>query len=208
MRGIQLKKKTFARKNELLEAALDEFTLKNYENASLNTIIKNAGISKGTFYYHFQDKESLYLFLLETANKAKWKFINNHRKEIPRGQKANDIFEEFKIQAQIGMEFASSFPQYHRLSMMFVRERGNKIYNNAKSKLNFSTQSMMGEVVKKARENGELNPRFSEDFTMKVLTHLLMNFDDIFHEEEDFHLNMMVENLNNYVEFMKNGLGK
>jgi len=203
-----LKKKSFERKNELLEAALNEFTQKNYKNASLNTIIKSAGISKGTFYYHFQDKEALYLFLLETANKTKWKFIKNQRKEISREGEQNDIFEEFKIQAQVGMEFASRFPQYHKLSMMFVREKGNIIYDNAKSKLNLNTQPLMGEIVKKARENDELNPRFSEDFTVKILTYLFMNFDEIFHEETDFNLEKMVENLNNFVEFMKNGLGK
>ena len=203
-----MKKKSFERKNELLEAAINEFTQKNYKNASLNTIIKSAGISKGTFYYHFPDKEALYLLLLETANKTKWKFIKNHRKEISREAEQNDIFEEFKIQAQMGMEFASRFPQYHRLSRMFVREKGNIIYDNAKSKLNLNTQSMMGEIVKRAMENGELNPRFSEDFSAKILTHLFMNFDEVFQEEEDFHLEKMVENLNNYVEFMKNGLGK
>lgn len=203
-----MKKKSFERKNELLEAALDEFTRKNYESASLNTIIKNAGISKGTFYYHFQDKEALYLLLLETANKTKWKFINDHRKEIPCEAEQKDIFEEFKIQAQLAMEFASCFPQYHQLSMMFVRERGNEIYDNAKSKLNLNTPSMMGEIVKRAMKNGEINPRFSEDFTVKIMTHLFMNFDEVFPEEKDFHLEKMVKNLNNYVEFMKNGLGK
>lgn len=208
MGDAQLKKKSFERKNELLEAALDEFTRKNYESASLNTIIKNAGISKGTFYYHFQDKEALYLLLLETANKTKWKFINDHRKEIPCEAEQKDIFEEFKIQAQLAMEFASCFPQYHQLSMMFVRERGNEIYDNAKSKLNLNTPSMMGEIVKRAMKNGEINPRFSEDFTVKIMTHLFMNFDEVFPEEKDFHLEKMVKNLNNYVEFMKNGLGK
>ena len=203
-----MKKKSFERKNELLEAALDEFTLKSYENASLNTIIKNAGISKGTFYYHFQDKESLYLLLLETAHKTKWKFIKNHEEEISCETEQKDIFEEFKLQAQLGMEFASCFPQYHQLSMMFVREKGNLIYDKAKSKLNLNTTSLMGEIVKRAMENGELNPRFSEDFSVKILTHLFMNFDEIFPEEEDFHLENMVKNLNNYVEFMKNGLGK
>lgn len=203
-----MKKKSFERKNELLEAALDEFTRKNYESASLNTIIKNAGISKGTFYYHFQDKEALYLLLLETANKTKWKFINDHRKEIPCEAEQKDIFEEFKIQAQLAIKFASCFPQYHQLSMMFVRERGNEIYDNAKSKLNLNTPSMMGEIVKRAMKNGEINPRFSEDFTVKIMTHLFMNFDEVFPEEKDFHLEKMVKNLNNYVEFMKNGLGK
>lgn len=71
-----MKEKTFERKTELLEAALDEFAAKSYDDASLNTIIKNAGISKGTFYYHFADKQALYLFLLESSVKSKWDFIN------------------------------------------------------------------------------------------------------------------------------------
>jgi len=70
--------RSFQRKNELIEAALDEFTTKRYENVSLNKIIKNAGISKGTFYYHFKDKQALYIFLHESAYKAEMEFMNSH----------------------------------------------------------------------------------------------------------------------------------
>ena len=40
----------------LREAAFDEFSKRRYEQASLNDIIKNAGISKGSLYHHFGDK--------------------------------------------------------------------------------------------------------------------------------------------------------
>ncbi|OPX60430.1 MAG: DNA-binding transcriptional repressor AcrR [Methanobacterium sp. PtaB.Bin024] len=203
-----MNKKSFERKNELLNAALDEFTRKNYENASLNTIIKNASISKGTFYYHFQNKQTLYLFLLETAVKTKWEFINSHMKEYPPDSPRRDIFDEFKLQAQMGMEFAVGFPQYHRLSIMFSREKGNKIYEDAKTTLHLDTESMIREMVKKARTREDLTEKFSEDFMVKILTYLFTNFDEIFHLEEDFHLDKMVENLNNYVEFMKHGMGR
>jgi AcrR family transcriptional regulator len=203
-----MNEKSFERKNELLKAALDEFTQKNYENSSLNTIIKNAGISKGTFYYHFQDKKSLYFFLLETAVKAKWEFINNRINEIQQDTRGKDIFDEFKLQAQMGIEFALRFPQYHQLSIMFAREKGNKIYEEAKSSFHPDTESMMKEIVKKGRKNGDLKESFSEEFMVKLLTYLFTNFDEIFSLEEDFQLEKMVENLNNYVEFMKHGMGK
>ena len=44
------KEKRFQRENDLLKAALDEFSSKSYEEASLNRIIKNAGMSKGSKY--------------------------------------------------------------------------------------------------------------------------------------------------------------
>ncbi len=206
--GVSLKEKSFERKNELLEAALDEFTAKSYENASLNTIIKNAGISKGTFYYHFQDKQALYLFLIETGVNAKWEFINKYMDKNQENIQENDIFDEFKLQARMGMEFAASFPKYHQLSMMFAREKGNQIYENTKSILNLDTASIMSEIVKNASARGELTPRFSEEFMVKILTYLFMNFDEIFNQEEDFHLEKMVDNLNNYVEFIKHGMGR
>lgn len=203
-----MKEKSFERKKELLEAALDEFTGKNYENASLNTIIKNAGISKGTFYYHFQDKQALYLFLIETAQKAKWEFMNNRIRENTESFEGKDIFEGFKLQARVGMEFAAKYPKYHRLSIMFAKEKGNRIYEYAKSILGVSTESMIEEMVEKAIEHGDFNNRFSKDFIVKIMSYLFINFDEIFGTDEDFELERMVENLNNYVDFMKYGLGK
>ena len=41
------KERSFERRDELINAALIEFGDKGYENASLNNILKEAGISKG-----------------------------------------------------------------------------------------------------------------------------------------------------------------
>ncbi len=203
-----MKEKSFIRKKELVKAALDEFTTNDYKNASLNSIIKNAGISKGTFYYHFQDKQSLYLFLLDTANKTKWEFMNSHIKEMSVDFNQKDIFEGFKIQAQIGIEFATLFPEYHQLSMMFAKERGNQIYENTMTILSVNTEDMMNEMVKKAIKRGDFNEKFSKDFIVRIMTFLFMGFHEIFGNKEDFELENMAKNLNNYVNFMKYGLGK
>jgi len=48
--SLNRKEKRFQRENDLLKAALDEFSSKSYEEASLNRIIKNAGMSKGSKY--------------------------------------------------------------------------------------------------------------------------------------------------------------
>lgn len=53
------------RKAAILDAAQSEFTLSGYEGASLNKIIADAGISKGSFYYYFEDKADLYITTLE-----------------------------------------------------------------------------------------------------------------------------------------------
>lgn len=47
------------KKARLLDAATREFAAHGYELASINTILDDAGLSKGSFYYYFDDKADL-----------------------------------------------------------------------------------------------------------------------------------------------------
>lgn len=47
------------RKQELLQIAYRLFLTKGYEETSVDEIIEEAKIAKGTFYYHFKSKEEL-----------------------------------------------------------------------------------------------------------------------------------------------------
>lgn len=53
------------KKEQILNAALNEFIEKGYGNASTNKIVKEANVSKGVLFYYFTDKEGLYNYLLE-----------------------------------------------------------------------------------------------------------------------------------------------
>lgn len=53
-----------ARRDEILAAALDEFSAKGFEAARLDDVAKRAGIAKGTIYLYFRDKETLFHELL------------------------------------------------------------------------------------------------------------------------------------------------
>ena len=52
-------KKGERRKQELLRIAYKQFLLKGYEETSVDDIIAEAGIAKGTYYYYFETKEQM-----------------------------------------------------------------------------------------------------------------------------------------------------
>ena len=200
-----MKEKIFEKKEELLEAALNEFSSKNYDDASLNNIIKNAGISKGTFYYHFKDKQELYIYLLKSSSEAKWEFINKNIKSSSTEEK-EDIFKTFRLQARIGAEFASIYPRYHNLSRMFVKEKGNEIYDMAKNVLIEDNINPLNEIIENAVKKGDFRNDLPKEFIIKIISHLFTHFEDVFNSEDDMELGNIIKNLDYYVDFMKNGL--
>lgn len=55
------------RQRTLLDAARSEFATQGFPAASQNRIIEKAEISKGAFYYYFDDKEDLYVTVMREA---------------------------------------------------------------------------------------------------------------------------------------------
>jgi AcrR family transcriptional regulator len=52
--------KAAARREAILEAALDEFSARGFAAARLEDVAKRAGVAKGTIYLYFADKEALF----------------------------------------------------------------------------------------------------------------------------------------------------
>ncbi|WP_304509495.1 TetR/AcrR family transcriptional regulator [Anaerotignum sp.] len=196
--------KKFERRDQLIAAALEEFIDKDYEKASLNTIIKNANLSKGVFYYHFKNKESLYIALLEDASNKKWQYIKTHSNNKDFCEM--DIFDGFLYQAKIGVKFARDFPKYHQLARMFSKEKGNPIYHTSLKYIKISGTDALEKMIKAAYQNEEIRSDYPISFTIPLLSHLFTEFDSIFYLDGNNDLEKTLELLEKYVEFMRYGL--
>ena len=53
------------KKKAILQAAVVEFSRVPFEKVSINKIIKNADISRGSFYTYFEDKRDLLQFVFK-----------------------------------------------------------------------------------------------------------------------------------------------
>jgi AcrR family transcriptional regulator len=58
--------KAAARRDAILDAALDEFSACGFAAARLDDVAKRAGVAKGTIYLYFKDKESLFQELIRS----------------------------------------------------------------------------------------------------------------------------------------------
>lgn len=69
------------RQNKILESAKLEFSNHLYEDASINRIIKNIDMCRGTFYLYFNNKEDLYFYMIELLKEKMKKTIKKISKE-------------------------------------------------------------------------------------------------------------------------------
>ena len=89
------------KKEKIIDAAIDEFTVSGYEGASINMIIKNANISRGSFYTYFNDKEDIFRYVMHFFMGNAVEFIVNTLKEakgdiIEMSIKLYDTYEDCK----------------------------------------------------------------------------------------------------------------
>ena len=63
----------------IINAAMQEFVRGGYDKASVNMIVENASISKGSLFFYFESKKKLYLFLFEYCE---YLIIENARKSM------------------------------------------------------------------------------------------------------------------------------
>ncbi len=163
----------------------------------------NSGISKGTFYYHFENKEDLYLYHLKESVEFKWQYIN----EFISGQAIDfevmDLFDKFSFQAKIGMHFSKAYPKYHLLSQMFSKEVGNEIYDKAIQSLSEDSSDVIEPLVTSAIERNELRGEFDSEFIVNTLKHLFSSFDEIIGKDKSIEDSLL--ELEKLVEFMRYG---
>jgi TetR/AcrR family transcriptional regulator len=194
--------KEFQHNEALFQAAVREFSEAGYEQASINTILTNAGMSKGQFYYHFKNKEALYFALIEMMIKRKQAFLAGVMAPQDFDQ---DIFTIFKTQIQHGLDFAGANPEIQAFSDSFLREKGNAVYEKVMAKFNFENTGAFDQLVEMAYRKGEFREELPLSFLQKTISYLFTHVTDL---TDLSNAGDAQENLDRLVDFMKTGLGR
>lgn len=99
-------------KRELIEAvAIEEFAENSLQSASVNAIVSNAGIAKGSFYQYFENLEDLYNHILDIVNKRKLELITS----LPLPSNNLDTFRYLQRLLQVDLAFELKHPRLSRV---------------------------------------------------------------------------------------------
>ena len=132
------------KKKKILDACIYEFADKGYDQASTNSIIKKAGISKGILFHYFKNKKSLFYYILDYCIRE---MIEEYKK-YPLTE-TKDIFQRISELGVIKLKIAHKYPYIVKLFMESLQK---------------APQDMRSEIEKKYLQiTKEWMPLFFED---------------------------------------------
>jgi len=131
-----------ARREAILEAALNEFSARGFAAARLDDVAKRAGVAKGTIYLHFRDKEALFQ---EIVRSVMGPFVGTlegvFAADIPLRTIADQIVELFVREVfetrrkDIIRLIMTEGPRFPKLAEFYYREVLSRVLGGAKARL-------------------------------------------------------------------------
>lgn len=162
-------------RDKILDSALEIFSEKGYDTASISEICKKADITKGALYWHFKDKLDLYQQLIE-------KIINGVIKDsIDLITGTGSPLERLCFFNRKHLRLVQEQEFYQKALLMFLRElRTDRIAEMYKSMEVLNEKYNFELVFKQAIEAKELSdlltPREYVELYRSVMASLIINW--------------------------------
>ena len=102
-----------SKKERIMEAMIDEFSAVSFSLASINKIIKQAKISRGSFYQYFKDKEDCYLEMLKQIAQEKMELF----KDVVALEPEASVFDHYMHMINQIEIWMLKRPKYFKVSM-------------------------------------------------------------------------------------------
>lgn len=151
------------KREKIVGAAVDEFIEYGLENASTNRIVENSGISKGSFYQYFNDKQDVFKHLLAVLEQEKMEYF---RDKHPPSMNL-DTFEYFRWMIKVGMEFNTFNPRMVQAISRVMFGEG-LYYANFDNVRDRATQGLQA-IIQQAVERGEIDPSVDIELAVMIM---------------------------------------
>lgn len=143
----------------IMDAAWDLFYKKGYENTTINDIIRQAGTSKGGFYYYFKAKDELLNSLYSFFDQEYEKFYKTMDKNLNSLIQLKQLgqYVSYFIEGNVSPEF---------LCALYKSQLSNQTQENF-----LSTDRYYIKLVKKIIAEGQKKGEIRDDIPVDELAH-------------------------------------
>ncbi len=191
-----------AKRERIIEAAIDEFATHSYHQARVTVIAEQAGIAKGSFYQYFEDKMDLYKHLMELMVEKKMSYLNQ---DIVKNREKYDFFALLREIFSSGIQFAMENPRFLPVGMMLANDKAlyQEIYGEHQDK----GAEFFRQLLEFGKAQGALDPAIDLKLAATMLTGMVFSLTDIIMEDGKLDLDDM-KVIDQMLYLVENGLKK
>ncbi len=163
------------KRTRILDAAIEEFSSKAFNDASVASIIEKAEIPRGSFYQYFTDLKDLYKYLFDIIADKKLIYLNDAMASFHTG----DFFEILKKLYMGGLKFAVSEPQLAKIGSKFAQEKED-FRKEIMGTLEGKTSDFYYNLLKSSQQKGEIDPKVDLEMAAHIFTTMNLSLIDYY----------------------------
>jgi AcrR family transcriptional regulator len=163
-----------AKRQAIIDLAIAEFAEHPYHVASLSRIVERAGIAKGSVYQYFENKQELYLFILDYAAQRQLELL---RALAPPGAEL-DVFALLRWQMRASVQVGLAAPLLTRLMYRAVTD-GLPFRDQVARRLQTAGEAHLQALLARGVERGEIDPSLDLELAAFVLHRLTADLHEL-----------------------------
>lgn len=181
------------KKWKIFDAAVREFSIRRFSEASINQIVKAAGIPRGSFYQYFNGKEDIFLYMFEEILKEKREVICQSKSVDSDA----DVFEICIQATKASLAWGRSKPEYSQIGILMEIDNSEFI-----TKLRAASFEGLIKMIGRDKERGLIRQEVDADLVADMIYSLIWKQFSLFGFDE----NMYLKKINDGLKIIKAGI--
>lgn len=157
------------KQNQILKAAMEEFSVNGFNGTSINKVAKRADISIGAMYSYFDSKDDLFLSVVERL----FSVLEHVLKEVNLNGDIFDIIEGLFYRAH---DYAVTYPEMNQIYLDFSTHSLSSLSSKVSRRLETITKNLYMEVIHKAQDSGAIDPSINASVLSFLIDNLIMMY--------------------------------
>lgn len=209
--GDNLPKDTFfnlpeEKRQRIEEVAIQEFKDYSFDSSSINRIVENSEISKGSFYQYFHDKKDLYKHIMNIIIEKKLQYMS----PVMMNPFNHDFFTLIREIYKSGLSFALENPDLLAIGNRLIADPNHEIYKEILNENKDKSHEVFELLLSNAIKRGDIRKNLDIKMISYLLTSINISIVDYYMEitnKREYSENMM-EVIEKFIDFIQYGISK
>lgn len=194
------------KRQRIEEVAIQEFKDYSFDSSSINRIVENSEISKGSFYQYFHDKKDLYKHIMNIIIEKKLQYMS----PVMMNPFNHDFFTLIREIYKSGLSFALENPDLLAIGNRLIADPNHEIYKEILNENKDKSHEVFELLLSNAIKRGDIRKNLDIKMISYLLTSINISIVDYYMEitnKREYSENMM-EVIEKFIDFIQYGISK